>query len=88
MRDLQLLAAEILRVGLWAGTAIAVAAGGLHLAGLEPLADLAGVLGIGVIVATPFVTLVALAVRARCSVVGCYAAVTLVFALLGVLLAR
>jgi hypothetical protein len=88
MRDLQIVAAEILKVGLWAGTAIAVAAGALHLAGAERMADLTGVVGIGVIVATPFVTLVALAVRARCSVVGCYAAVTLVFALLGVMLAR
>ena len=90
MRDLQALAALLLRAGLWTGTVLVAAAAALHLLGgsVERWAGVAAATGIGVIVSTPFVTLLALAVKARRSALGAYAGVTLVLALLGVLLAN
>ncbi len=90
MRDLQLVAASLLRAGLWTGTALVAVAGALRLLTGEAgrWAQLAASAGIAVIVAAPFVTLLAMAVRARRSVLGLYAAATLAFALLGILLAR
>lgn len=78
-----------MRAGLWSGASLVAAAGLLHTAGAEwtRWEALAGGLGIGLVVATPFVTLLALAVRARRSALGLYAGATLVLALLGVLLA-
>jgi hypothetical protein len=89
MRDLQALAAQILRAGLWSGTALVVAASTLDLAGAarERLADITAATGIGVVIATPFVALLAMAVRARRHVLGLYAAATLALALVGILLA-
>jgi hypothetical protein len=90
MPDLQQVAARLLRAGLWAGTALVAVAGLLHLADgpFGRWERLAAGAGIGVVVAAPFVTLVAMAVAARRSVLAIYAAVTLAFAVLGVLLAR
>jgi hypothetical protein len=89
MRDLQLVAAHLLRAGLWAGTSLVAAAVARQLVGgdVGRWAPLVASAGIAVIVATPFVTLLAMAVMARRSVLGRYAAATLVFALAGILLA-
>jgi hypothetical protein len=89
MRDLQTLAAQILRIGLWSGTALVAAGGLLQLAGPGTTAGagLLSAMGIGVIIGTPFVTLFAMGLRARRHVLGWYAAVTLVLALVGLLLA-
>ena len=85
-----MVAARLLRAGLWTGTALVTLAGILQLliGTAGRWAWFAATAGIAVIVATPFVTLLAMAVTARRSVLGLYAGATLAFALLGILLAR
>jgi hypothetical protein len=88
--DLQQIAARLLRVALVAGVALVGVAGPLALAGGRAgrWAQLAAASGIAVVIAAPFVTLVAMAVSARRSVLVVYAGVTLVCALAGMLLVR
>jgi hypothetical protein len=88
--DLQRIAARLLRVALGAGVTLVGVAGPLALAGggASRWAHLAAASGIAVVVAAPFVTLVAMAVAARRSVLVVYAAATLGCALAGILLVR
>ena len=90
MGDLQRIAACLLRVALGAGVTLVGVAGPLALAGggASRWAHLAAASGIAVVVAAPFVTLVAMAVAARRSVLVVYAAATLGCALAGILLVR
>jgi hypothetical protein len=89
VRNAQKAAAILLRATLWVGAGLVVVAGGIDLLGGNW--TLVGLwvarVGIGVVLAGPFLTLVAIAAAARRRSVAVYATITLAVALLGALIA-
>jgi hypothetical protein len=88
--DAQRAAAILLRATLWTGAGLVVVAGAVDVlgGGWVSVGLWVARIGIGVVIAGPFLTLVAIAVAARRVSVAVYAAVTIAVALLGAVLAR
>ena len=90
MGDAQRAASLLLRATLWSGAGLVVVAGALDLFGGHWVS--AGLwmarIGVGVVIAGPFLTLIAIALAARRASVAVYAAITITVALLGAVLAR
>jgi hypothetical protein len=89
VRDAQQAAAILLRATLWAGAGLVMVAGGIDLLGGNwiVVGQWVARVGIGVVLAGPFLTLLAIAVAARRASVAVYAAITIAVALLGAVLA-
>lgn len=89
MPDAQRAAAILLRATLWTGAGLVIIAGGTNLlgSGWAQASLWIARIGIGVVIAGPFLTLVAIAAAARRVSVAVYAAVTIAVALLGAVLA-
>ena len=87
MPDLQQSAARFLRIALWLGAALVVAAGALDAAARPEAARVVGVAGVGVVIAAPFGALIVIAVVGRKSGTAAYAVLSLLLAAVGLLLA-
>ncbi len=89
MRDAQRVAAILLRVTLWAGASLVFVAGMLDLGGggWAAVGYWMAHIGIGVVIAGPFLTLIAIAASARRPSVTVYAMITIAIAVAGALLA-
>jgi hypothetical protein len=85
--DLQRVAARLLRAALGAGAALVALGILFHTVGLIPWGRVAGGIGVGVVVAAPFATLIAIAAVGRRSSTALYAVASLVLAALGLWLA-
>jgi hypothetical protein len=85
--DPQRTAARLLRTALWGGAALVALGVVLDTAGAAAPGRLASGIGVGVVVAAPFATLVAIAVVGRRTATALYAIGSLVLAALGLWLA-
>jgi hypothetical protein len=85
--DLQRTAARLLRLALGTGAAFVSLGVALDAAGLGGPGGVAGGIGVGVVVAAPFATLIAIAVVGRRTGTALYAIASLGLALLGLFLA-
>jgi hypothetical protein len=90
VRDPQHAASVLLRVTLWAGAFLVMVAGALNVGGggWAEWGQRVARVGIGVVIAGPFLTLVAIAATVRRGSVTAYAMVTIAIALIGAFLAR
>lgn len=87
MPDLQRAAARLLRAALGTGAALVAVGVLLNAAGAPAPARVVGGIGVGVVVAAPFATLVAIAAVGRRTSTAVYAVASLVLAVMGLLLA-
>lgn len=87
MADLQRTAARLLRASLVTGAALVASGVLLHALGATGAGRVVGAIGVGIVVAAPFATLIAIAIAGRRTTTAIYALVSLVLAGLGLLLA-
>jgi len=86
--DLQRVVARLFRAALWGGAGCIVAGGGIDLLGFTRVASVVALLGVGIVVAAPFVILVSVAIVGRRTPTARWAIASLLVAALGYVLAR
>lgn len=88
MPDLQRVVARLFRTALWGGAGFIVAAGATDLLGFIQLARIVALVGVGIVVAAPFIVLVSVAIVGRGTRTALWAIASLLVAALGYVLAR
>lgn len=88
MPDLQRVVARLFRAALWGGASCIVSAGLLDVVGWTMPARVVGLVGIGIVVAAPFVILVGVVIVGRRSAAAGWALASLLITVLGYVLAR